>query len=319
MYKIKKASVIGAGTMGLGIAGQLANAGIDVLLLDLASDGENRNAIVEHAVERLLDEQQPGLLHRDYLRHITIGNIEDDLSKIKDADWITEAVVEKLEIKKILYKKIDSYRKPKSIVSSNTSTIPISLLVEDMPESFKSEFAITHFFNPVRFMRLLEIVKGKSTKEEVIKSLQTFNDEKMGKGIVLCNDTTGFLGNRIGVFAIQTALHQAFKLDLSPEEADSIFGRPMGIPKTGVFGLYDLIGIDLMSDVAQSLINILPKDDTFHDVSKEIPIMRRMIDEGRIGNKGGKGGFYNYRVSGDNSSKQTLEFTNFTYRDFDRG
>lgn len=319
MYKIKKASVIGAGTMGLGIAGQLANAGIDVLLLDLASDGENRNAIGERAVERLLDEQQPGLLHRDYLRHITIGNIEDDLSKIKDADWITEAVVEKLEIKKTLYKKIDSFRKPKSIVSSNTSTIPISLLVEDMPESFKSEFAITHFFNPVRFMRLLEIVKGKSTKEEVIKSLQTFNDEKMGKGIVLCNDTPGFLGNRIGVFAIQTALHQAFKLDLNPEEADSIFGRPMGIPKTGVFGLYDLIGIDLMSDVAQSLINILPKDDVFHDVSKEIPIMRRMIDEGRIGNKGGKGGFYNYRVSGDNSSKQTLEFTNFTYRDFDRG
>lgn len=312
MYEIKKAAVIGAGTMGLGIAGQLANAGVDVLLLDIPAQGENRNANGERAIERLLDENQPGLTHKDNLARITIGNIEDDLDKLADVDWIAEAIVERLELKKALYKEIDAVRKKGSIVSSNTSTIPISLLVEDMPLEFRAEFAITHFFNPVRYMRLLEIVRGEDTCAEVIECLDTFNDARMGKGIVVCNDTPGFLGNRVGVFAIQTALHAAFRLGLKPEAADAIFGRPMGIPKTGVFGLYDLIGIDLMSDVAKSLVSILPESDPFHDVSAEIPLMQRMISEGYLGNKGTKGGFY--RSDGD---RQTLDFEDFAYRKFD--
>jgi len=314
MYEIKKAAVIGAGTMGLGIAGQLANAGIDVLLLDIPAEGENRNAHGERALERLLDENQPGLTHADNLARITIGNVEDDLDKLADVDWITEAIVERLELKKALYKKIDSVRKTGSIVSSNTSTIPIALLVADMPVEFRAEFAITHFFNPVRFMRLLEIVRGEDTKADVIECLETFNEARMGKGIVVCNDTPGFLGNRVGVFAIQTALHAAFRLGLKPEEADAIFGRPMGIPKTGVFGLYDLIGIDLMSDVAKSLVSILPESDMFHDVSAEIPLMLRMIEEGHLGNKGTLGGFYRSVVNND---RQTLDFESFSYRDFD--
>jgi 3-hydroxyacyl-CoA dehydrogenase len=316
MVEINKAAVIGAGTMGLGIAGQLANAGVDVLLLDLPSDGANRNAVCERAIERLLDPNQPGLLHQDSLKRITIGNIEDDISALAEIDWIAEAVVERLDIKKALYRKIDAVRKSGSIVSSNTSTIPISLLVADMPEDFRAEFAITHFFNPVRFMRLLEIVRGEYTRQEVIDCLEKFNDERMGKGIVLCNDTPGFLGNRVGVFAIQTALHAAFRLGLEPEEADAIFGRPMGIPKTGVFGLYDLIGIDLMSDVAKSLVSILPEEDAFHRVAAEIPLMKRMIEEGFTGNKGKKGGFYRLQNPGDSSSKQTLDFGSFEYRDF---
>ena len=315
MYEIKKAAVIGAGTMGLGIAGQLANAGIDVLLLDIPAEGENRNANGERALERLLDENQPGLTHADNLARITIGNIEDDLDKLADVDWITEAIVERLELKKALYKKIDAVRKTGSIVSSNTSTIPIALLVADMPVEFRAEFAITHFFNPVRFMRLLEIVRGEDTKPEVIECLETFNEARMGKGIVICNDTPGFLGNRVGVFAIQTALHAAFRLGLKPEEADAIFGRPMGIPKTGVFGLYDLIGIDLMSDVAKSLVSILPERDMFHEVSAEIPLMLRMIEEGHLGNKGTLGGFY--RSMGGSNDRQTLDFDSFGYRDFD--
>ena len=314
MYEINKAAVIGAGTMGLGIAGQLANADVDVLLLDLPSDGANRNAVCERAIERLLDENQPGLLHKDKLERITIGNIEDDLDKLADVDWIAEAVVERLDIKQALYKRIDAVRKPGSIVSSNTSTIPIALLVEDMPEDFRAEFAITHFFNPVRYMRLLELVRGESTKQEVIDCLERFNDERMGKGIVVCNDTPGFLGNRVGVFAIQTALHVAFRMGLKPEEADAVFGRPMGIPKTGVFGLYDLIGIDLMSDVAKSLESILPEHDAFHEVAGEIPLMKRMIDEGHIGNKGLKGGFYDQR---DVANRKTLDFDSFEYRAYD--
>lgn len=317
MYKIDRAAVIGAGTMGLGIAGQLANAGVEVLLLDIPADGENRNAIAQRALERLLDKNQPGLLHENNVKRITIGNIEDDLKGISNADWIAEAVVERLDIKKHLYKQIDKLRKQGSIVSSNTSTIPIALLVDEMPKDFQAEFAITHFFNPVRYMRLLEIVRGEHTRQEVIDCLEQFNESRMGKGIVVCNDTPGFLGNRVGVFAIQTALHAAFRLGLKPEEADAIFGRPMGVPKTGVFGLYDLIGIDLMSDVARSLESILPDNDAFHAVSAEIPLMKRMIDEGRLGYKGTKGGFYRLTDSNVGTAKQTLDFNSFSYRDFD--
>lgn len=316
-YRIDTACVIGAGTMGLGIAGQLANAGVDVLLLDLPSPGEDRNAHGRRALERLMDPRQPGLLHPDLARHITIGNIDDDLEHIAGADWIAEAVVERLDVKRGLYRRVDAHRKPGSIVSSNTSTIPISLLVEGMPDSFRAEFAITHFFNPVRFMRLLELVRGEHTREAVIEALDAFCDQRLGKGVVRCADTPGFLGNRVGVFAIQAALHAAFRLGLQPEQADAIFGRPMGIPKTGVFGLYDLIGIDLMGDVVASLVAILPPDDPFHAVAGEIPLMRRMIRDGRIGNKAGAG-FYRYRDPVDRGSREALDLASGEYRGFDR-
>ena len=184
--------------MGLGIAGQLANAGAEVLLLDVPVEGERRNAIAERGIERLLDKNQPGLLHPEFADRITIGNVEDDLNALADVDWIAEAVVERLEVKKALYRRVDQVRKPGSIVSSNTSTIPIALLVEGMPDSFKAEFAITHFFNPVRFMRLLELVRGEHTKAEVVDCLERFCEARLGKGIVICKDTPGFLGNRVG-------------------------------------------------------------------------------------------------------------------------
>lgn len=314
MYVIHKAAVVGAGTMGLGIAGQLANAGIAVRLLDLPAGTDDRNAVARRALERLLDKNQPGLLHEDLVERITIGNIEDDLESIADCDWIAEAVVERLDVKKALYKQIDAVRKQGSIVSSNTSTIPISLLVEDMPEAFRREFAITHFFNPVRYMRLLELVRGQATRPEVTDCLSEFAERRLGKGIVVCNDTPGFLGNRVGVFAIQTALHAAFRLGLAPEEADAIFGRPMGIPKTGVFGLYDLIGIDLMSDVVQSLVSTLPATDAFHAVATSMPVMERMIETGRIGNKSDSGGFYRRGDAARGERRMTLDFQTFEYR-----
>lgn len=317
MRKIKKAAVIGAGTMGLGIAGQLANAGIEVVLLDIPAAGDDRNAIAARALKRLLDKNQPGLLHEDFLDRIRIGNIEDDMSLLADADWIAEAIVERLELKKSLYREIDGVRKAGSIVSSNTSTIPLALLVDGMPAEFREEFAITHFFNPVRYMRLLELVRGEDTRADVIDCLEAFCDRQLGKGVVICRDTPGFLGNRVGVFAIQTALHTALDMGLAPEEADAVFGRPMGIPKTGVFGLYDLIGIDLMSDVADSLRTILPADDAFHDVAGEVPVMRRMIAEGMIGNKGDNGGFYRAAGTALDPARQTLDLETFEYRDYD--
>ncbi len=292
---IKKVAVIGAGTMGSGIAGQVANAGVEVWLLDLPSDGDNTNALAERGLQRLRATQ--GLMSPDLEKHIHIGNTRDDFQQLADCDWVAEAVVERLDIKKELYKKINEVCGEQTMVSSNTSTIPIKLLVEDMPLSFRQRFAITHFFNPVRFMPLLELVSGEDTSPEVSRALGAFCDKELGKGVIDCKDTPGFLGNRVGCFAIQSALQAAFDMGLSPSEADAIFGRPMGIPKTGVFGLYDLIGIDLMSDVAQSLVNTLPESDPFHQESFKQPLMVSMIENGQTGNKQGQG-FYRNGAAG---------------------
>ena len=288
---INKVAVIGAGTMGAGIAGQVANAGVEVWLLDLASEGENVNSVAQRGLERLHNPDSPGLMSKEAESRIHIGNIRDDFDQLADCDWIAEAVVERLDIKQDLYRRIEAITNDQTIVTSNTSTIPISLLTEGMSAAFCERFAITHFFNPVRFMRLLELVRGEQTRQEVMDTLDAFCEQRLGKGVVVCADTPGFLGNRVGVFAIQCALHEAVKLGLSPAEADAIFGRPMGIPKTGVFGLYDLIGIDLMADVAKSLETILPASDAFHQYAQPLDLMTTMIANGQTGNKGGKG-FY---------------------------
>ncbi|MFT5226314.1 MAG: 3-hydroxyacyl-CoA dehydrogenase [Polaribacter sp.] len=307
----KKVAVIGAGTMGAGIAGQVANAGIHVWLLDLPTGDQgddNANALAERGLERLRDPDQPGLISDEAESFIHLGNTRDDFEQLADCDWIAEAVVERLDIKKALYKRLDETCHDKTIISSNTSTIPISLLVEDMPESFRKRFAITHFFNPVRFMRLLELVRGEDTDPAIMATLASFCEQQLGKGVVQCLDTPGFLGNRVGVFAIQCALHAAFDLGLKPLEADALFGRPMGIPKTGVFGLYDLIGIDLMSDVVQSLVNILPSEDVFHKEAARISMMTQMIENGQTGNKKGLGF---YRDSDD--GREVLDLKGLTY------
>lgn len=288
---IQKVAVIGAGTMGAGIAGQAANAGCEVYLLDLPSEGEAVNALAQKGLDRISNPADPGILSPDIAARITVGNIRDDFHKLADCDWVAEAILERLDLKKNLYKKLDAVCKDSAIITSNTSTIPIKLLVEDMPLAFRRRFAITHFFNPVRFMPLLELVAGVDSAPEVIAELHQFCDESLGKGVVPCLDTPGFLGNRVGCYAIQAALHTASQMGISPQEADAIFGRPMGIPKTGVFGLYDLIGIDLMSDVAASLVTILPAGDAFHRVGDKLPLMQKMIANGQRGRKTGAG-FY---------------------------
>lgn len=294
MTKFNKIAVIGAGTMGSGIAAQVANAGQSVLLLDLPGK-ETPNQVVEAARDRLLKSDPPALVNKKRIELIELGNIRDDFDRLAECDWIVEAVVERLDIKKDLYKRLDAVISADCVVTSNTSTIPISLLVEDMPHQFRQRFAITHYFNPVRYMRLLELVRGADTSADVMDRLADFNDQIMGKGVVRCNDTPGFLGNRVGVFALQAGMDEAYRLGLSIEEADALMGRPMGIPKTGVFGLYDLIGVDLMSDVVDTLGDILPKDDAFHAIGVNgnpvMPLIRDMVADGYTGDKG-KGGFY---------------------------
>ena len=211
-----------------------------------------------------------------------------------------------------IYKKIEDIRKPDSVISSNTSTIPLKVLSENMSDEMKQNFCITHFFNPVRYMGLLEIVTEPINDKEKINLLKSFCDEKLGKGVIICKDTPGFLGNRVGVYAMQVAMTEAFKMGLTIEEADAVFGRPMGIPKTGVFGLYDLIGIDLMSDVLKSFIKELPKDDPFHEVAQENPFITKMIEDGYTGRKG-KGGFYRMNKE---SGKKILEAVNLKTGDY---
>ena len=309
---IKKVVVIGSGTMGSGIAAQVANAGIPVFLLDLPSSEGTRNKIVENAKERIANSRPPLLVEKSKIDLIHVGNIEDNFNLVGEADWVVEVVVERIDIKHGIYKKIEEVRKPDSVVSSNTSTIPLKVLSENMSNEMKKNFCITHFFNPVRYMGLLEIVTEQINDKEKINLLKSFCDEKLGKGVIICKDTPGFLGNRVGVYAMQVAMTEAFKMGLTIEEADAVFGRPMGIPKTGVFGLYDLIGIDLMADVLKSFIKELPKDDPFHEVAQENPFITKMIEDGYTGRKG-KGGFYRMNKE---SGQKILEAVNLKSGDY---
>ncbi len=304
--QIKSVVIIGSGTMGSGIAAHLCNANVPVTLLDLSTD------ISTKARERIYKSRPPLLIDKKKIDNIKVGNIDDDFNVVKEADWIVEAVVERIDIKHKIYDKIFKNRKSGAIVSSNTSSIPIKILSEHLTDDEKKDFCITHFFNPVRYMGLLEIVKNENNDLKKIDSLKKFCENELGKGAIVCNDTPGFLGNRIGVYAMQVAMTEAFKMKLSIEEADAIFGRPMGIPKTGVFGLYDLIGIDLMADVLKSFIKELPEQDPFQEVAKEIPLVKKLIETGYTGRKG-KGGFY--RMNKANNQK-ILEAINLESGDY---
>ena len=304
--QIKSVVIIGSGTMGSGIAAHLCNANVPVTLLDLSTD------ISTKARERIYKSRPPLLIDKKKIDNIKVGNIDDDFDVVKEADWIVEAVVERIDIKHKIYDKIFKNRKSGAIVSSNTSSIPIKILSEHLTDDEKKDFCITHFFNPVRYMGLLEIVKNENNDLKKIDSLKKFCENELGKGAIVCNDTPGFLGNRIGVYAMQVAMTEAFKMKLSIEEADAVFGRPMGIPKTGVFGLYDLIGIDLMADVLKSFIKELPEQDPFQEVAKEIPLVKKLIETGYTGRKG-KGGFY--RMNKTNNQK-ILEAINLESGDY---
>ena len=316
MTEFKKIIVIGAGTMGSGIAAHLANSERQVILLDLKGK-ESPNQISEKAIDLIKKSDPPLLVERSRLGFIKPGNLTDDFDEIKDADWIIEAVVERIDIKHTLYNQIDKVRSPHSIVSSNTSTIPLSILTQEMSDSMKSDFCITHFFNPVRFMRLLEIVETPLMNIEKISSLRDFCKNELGKGIVTCNDTPGFIGNRIGVYAMQVAMYEALDRGLNVEIADALFGRPLGIPKTGVFGLYDLIGIDLMKDVLASFKKELQENDPFMEVVKPHSIVEKLLEKGFTGNKG-PGGFYETKTIDDNEIVKALNTSDMSYYDFDK-
>jgi len=310
---IERAAVIGAGLMGSGIAAQIANAGVPVLLLDIVpKDATDRSAIAKGAIDKLLKADPAPLMSKAAAKLITPGNIEDDLEKLKDVDWIVEAVIEKLDVKQNLYRKIEPHRKKGSVVSSNTSTIPLQTLVKDEPESLQRDFVITHFFNPPRYMRLLEVLGGSKTRPEALAAVSDFGDRRLGKAIIAAKDTPGFVANRIGVFWMQAAVNAALDLGLTVEEADAIMGRPIGAPKTGIFGLLDLVGLDLQPHVDKSMREALKPDDAYQTVRRDFPLMQKMIDDGYTGRKG-KGGFYRLQRNGAEKVKESIDLKTGDY------
>lgn len=313
MAGIEKVAVIGAGVMGAGIAAHVANAGVPVLLLDIVPEGaRDRSTIAKGALAALQKARPVPFMHSAAARRVTPGNIEDDLGALASCDWIIEAVTERLEVKHAIYARIDAHRKPGSIVSSNTSTLPLAMLTAGLGAGFAADFVITHFFNPPRYMPLLELVAGPATRPDAIDAVRDFCDRRLGKGVVRCNDRPGFIGNRLGVFWGFSAINAAMDLGLTVEEADAVLGRPLGIPKTGIFGMADLVGLDLMPLVATSLADALPPDDPFQALLRPQPLMERLVAEGYTGRKG-KGGFYRLnRAAG--KRKEAVDLATGEYR-----
>ncbi len=302
---IRRVGVLGAGVMGAGIAAQAANAGVAVTLLDVTAP------LAAAAVARLLKTEPAPFMTPRAARLIETGSLEHDLAKLAECDWIIEAVVERPDIKRDLYRRVDAVRRPGVPVSSNTSTIPLSVLTEGMSDAFRRDFMITHFFNPPRYMRLLELVAGPDTDTATADAVAEFADRLLGKTVVRCNDAPGFIANRVGAYWMQVAVVEAMAAGVTVEEADAVIGRPLGIPKTGVFGLLDLVGLDLMPHVNGSLARTLHPSDAFHVANQDLPLLSRMIAEGMTGRKG-KGGFYLFDRA--TRKKQAIDLATGAYR-----
>lgn len=303
---IEKVAVIGAGLMGSGIAAQIANAGVPVVLLDIKPD--DGTDLAARAVQKMLKTDPAPFMHKRNAKLITTGNLEDDLELLGDCDWIVEVVLEDLKVKHKTYATIDKHRKKDSIVSSNTSTIPLALLTKGQSADFAKDFLVTHFFNPPRYMRLLELVVGENTRKDAAETITAFCDKRLGKGVVPCHDSPGFIANRLGVFWLQTGLNEAIKQNVSIETADAVMGKPVGIPKTGVFALVDLVGIDLMPKLAESMLSTLGEDDEYRKIYQDYPFIHQMIEAGYTGRKG-KGGFYRLSPDAKGKEKQALSLS----------
>ncbi len=311
--RIEKVAVIGSGVMGSQIAAHLANAGLSVMLLDIVPDGaKDPNVVAKGAIEKLIKMDPAPFMHRDFAKRVSPGNLRDDLNKLGEVDWIIEAIIENPVIKSDLYKKIDGVRKKGSIVSSNTSTIPLGVLTGGQSDEFAADFLITHFFNPPRYMRLLELVVGPKTRADATTLIRKTCDEVLGKGVISCKDTPGFIANRIGTYWMERAVYAAMDLGVSVEEADAVCSKPFNMPKTGVFGLIDLVGLDLMPKIAQSFLDTLPKEDPYRALHRDVPLFKKMIADGYTGRKG-KGGFYRINREGGGKVKEAINLSTGEY------
>src|SRR5262245_58433583 len=315
MIQVKKAAVLGAGTMGAQIAAHLANAGIPTLLLDIVPRDEpaDRNKIARAGFEAAKKSKPAAFFIADRASLISIGNFEDDLTKLKDCDLIIEAVVENLDVKRSLYEKVEQHRRPGSVIASNTSGIPLTQLAEGRSEDFKAHFLGMHFFNPPRYMHLVELIRTEWTKGEVTCSMAGFLDERLGKGVVVAKDRPNFIANRIGTYGALVTMQTMLADGYSIEEVDKITGPAAGRPKTATFRTFDLVGLDVFAHVVKNLHENLP-DDPEREMFVMPDFVAKMIEKGLLGNKTKSGFYQRKKGEGDKREIWTLDAATLDYR-----
>ncbi len=327
--RIKKVAVIGSGIMGSGIACHFANIGVEVLLLDIVprelndkekkkglslDDKQVRNRIVNDSLQAALKSKPSPIYHQDFAKRIKTGNLEDDISKVSEVDWIIEVVVERLDIKKQVFENLEKHRKPGTLITTNTSGIPIKYMNEGRSDDFKKHFCGTHFFNPARYLRLFEIIPGPDTSEEVLDFLNIYGEKFLGKTSVVAKDTPAFIGNRIGIFSIMSLFHTVKDMDMTIEEVDKLTGPVIGRPKSATFRTVDVVGLDTLVHVANGLYEGVPEDEQ-HDLFKLPDFIQTMMDNKWLGSKTGQG-FYKKLKNKDGSSEiKSLDLNKLEYRD----
>ncbi|MEH6765327.1 MAG: 3-hydroxyacyl-CoA dehydrogenase NAD-binding domain-containing protein [Aequorivita antarctica] len=326
--RINKVAVIGSGIMGSGIACHFANIGVEVLLLDIVprelNDDEKkkgltledkvvRNRIVDGDLQKAIKSNPAPLYHKDFAKRISTGNLEDDISKVKTADWIIEVVVERLDIKKQVFENLDKHRTPGTLITSNTSGIPIKFMSEGRSEDFQKHFCGTHFFNPPRYLKLFEIIPGPKTSTEVLDFLNGYGEKFLGKTSVVAKDTPAFIGNRIGIFGIQSLFHQVKEMGLTVEEVDKLTGPVIGRPKSATFRTVDVVGLDTLVHVSKGIYDNVP-DDEEHGIFQIPGFIDTMMENKWLGSKSGQG-FYK-KVKNDDGSSEilTLDLDSLDYR-----
>jgi 3-hydroxyacyl-CoA dehydrogenase len=314
MLRIEKAAVLGAGTMGAAIAAHLANAGVPTVLLDIAPSGEtDKNKIVKAGTEALKKARPAAYMSNDNAALISIGNFEDDLQKIKDCDLVIEAVVENLDIKHKLFAEVEKHRKPGAVIASNTSGIPIRQIAEPFSDDFKSNFLGVHFFNPPRYMKLVETIPTEWTDAEKLQNVQEFLDVRLGKGVVPAKDRPNFIANRIGTFGMMATLHAMGEMGFTPTEVDQITGKAIGHASSATFRTADLVGLDVMAHVNRNLYPAVP-DDEDRDAFLLPGFIEKMLENKRLGDKTGGGFFKKTKTAEGKTEILELDFDTFEYK-----
>ncbi|MDP5061626.1 MAG: 3-hydroxyacyl-CoA dehydrogenase, partial [Maribacter sp.] len=325
---IKKIAVIGSGIMGSGIACHFANIGVEVLLLDIVprelNDKEKakgltlqdkvvRNRMVNDSLTAALKSKPSPIYHQNFANRITTGNMEDDISKISKVDWIIEVVVERLDIKKQVFENIEKYRTPGTLITSNTSGIPIKFMSEGRSDDFQKHFCGTHFFNPARYLKLFEIIPGPKTDADVLSFLNGYGEKFLGKTSVVAKDTPAFIGNRIGIFSIQSLFHMVKEMDMTVEEVDKLTGPVIGRPKSATFRTVDVVGLDTLVHVANGIYDNC-KDDERHDLFKLPGFINTMMENKWLGSKTGQGFYKKDSDAKGNTEILTLDLGTMEYR-----
>ncbi|WNB17645.1 3-hydroxyacyl-CoA dehydrogenase/enoyl-CoA hydratase family protein [Marivirga arenosa] len=324
---IRKVAVLGSGIMGSRIACHFANIGVEVLLLDIVpfeltdaekkqgltkEDPQVRNRIVNDAFQSTLKGKPASLYHKDFAKRITLGNFDDDMHKIKDCDWVLEAVVERLDIKKQVFENVEKHRTKGTIISSNTSGIPIHMMLEDRSEDFQKHFIGTHFFNPPRYLKLLEIIPTPKTDQSITDFLMHYGDLYLGKTTVLCKDTPAFIANRVGIYAILKVVDSMQKLGLNIDEIDKLTGPAIGRPKSATFRTSDVVGLDTLIKVANGLYDNLPNDES-RDTFKLPDVIGKLEENKWLGDKTGQG-FYKKTKKDGKTEILTLDLDSMEYK-----